>query len=94
MIATPSRLIDIAVWPVSVWMSFAQFSRHADDDYVERTSPIVAFALVFWAVVAALATAWFMNGPRVLWSVLWFFLPLIYVIGLWMYSERQSRYPH
>lgn len=113
MAAAPVRFLNAAAWPLTVWPSLSQFEKHAADDYVERTSPIVATAIAFWVCAAVLLVVAFLSGalnvlpgddagaayamaPR--WvsavsGVLWFFLPVIYVIGLWLYTARDEAYP-
>lgn len=87
-----SRLINAAMWPVTVWMSFAHFNDHAADDYVERTAPIVAVAIAFWLMTGAALALWLVNGPINVFSVLLVFLPVIYVIGLAMFSAREEKF--
>src|SRR5262249_11114023 len=61
MQAAPIRFLNAALWPVSVWTSFAHLDEHPADDYVERTSPIVATAIGFWVCAAAYAALWWLN---------------------------------
>lgn len=49
------RFADAALWPLTVWGSLSHFDEHAADDYVERTSPIVASAIAFWLGAATIA---------------------------------------
>ncbi|HYD88859.1 MAG TPA: hypothetical protein VEA80_15400 [Vitreimonas sp.] len=110
MHAAPLRFLNAAAWPLTIWPSLTRLEDHAADDYVERTSPIVATAIAFWACVAALLLVAYLGGavsvfgeadsvavvPR--WAgdvsgVLWFFLPVIYVIGLWLYTARDEAFP-
>lgn len=87
-----SRLMNTAIWPVSVWTSFAHFGEHSADDYVERTAPIGAAAIAFWIVVGAAAALWFANGPATMFYVLLFFLPVIYAIGLALFAAREEKF--
>lgn len=113
MRATPVRFLSAAAWPLTIWSSFSHFEDHATDDYVERTSPIVATAVAFWICAAVLAGVVLVSGgfnviagdgdggmalvaPR--WAgsvagVLWFFLPVIYAIGFWLYTARDEAFP-
>lgn len=113
MAAAPLRFLNAAAWPLTIWPSLMQLEKHPADDYVERTSPIVATAIAFWIGVAALVVVAYLGGglnvlpgddggatytvaPR--WvegvsSMVWFFLPLIYVIGLWLFTAREEAYP-
>jgi hypothetical protein len=59
MRATPVRLISALLWPLTIWTSLGHFEEHSADDYVERTSPIVASAIAFW--VCAIALVIFAN---------------------------------
>jgi hypothetical protein len=54
MAAAPLRFINAAAWPLTIWTSLSHFDDHPADDYVERTSPIVATALAFWLCFIAL----------------------------------------
>ncbi len=113
MRAAPVRFLNAAAWPLTIWPSLSHFGDHPADDYVERTSPIVATAIAFWICLAAIAAVVFSSAgwnvmpgddagaaftvvPR--WvggmsGVLWFFLPVIYVIGLWLYTARDEAFP-
>lgn len=110
MTAAPLRFLTAAAWPLTIWTSLSHFEEHAADDYVERTSPIVATAIAFWACVGALVVVAYFGGsidvfaddgsvsvvPR--WAgdvsgVLWFFVPVIYIVGLWLYTSREEAFP-
>ncbi len=54
MQAAPIRLANAALWPLTVWTTLGRFEDHSADDYVERTSPIVATAVAFWVCLIAL----------------------------------------
>lgn len=54
MQAASARLMNAALWPLTVWTSFSNLDAHAADDYVERTTPIVATAVGFWVCLVAL----------------------------------------
>ncbi len=54
MAAAPVRFINAAAWPLTIWTSLSHLEDHPADDYVERTSPIVATALGFWLCFIAL----------------------------------------
>lgn len=81
-----------ALWPVSVWMSFAHFPKHDADDYVEQTSPIMATAIAFWILAAWFLTILFRGGLLVDFQALLFLLPIVYGIGLLLYLGREGRY--
>lgn len=113
MAAAPVRFLGAALWPLTIWPSLTHLGEHSADDYVERTSPIVASAVAFWICAAALVFVTFISGgltvladgvdgesfamaPR--WasavsSVLWFFLPVIYIVGLWLFTSREEQFP-
>jgi hypothetical protein len=113
MAANPARFLSAALWPVTIWSSLTQLEKHSADDYVERTSPIVATAVGFWICAAALVFVAYVSGglnvladgvdgetvtmaPR--WAsavsgVLWFLLPVIYAIGLWLFTARDEAFP-
>jgi len=55
MRAAPIRLANALLWPLTIWGSLTHLDEHPTDDYVERTSPIVATAIAFWVGLAALA---------------------------------------
>lgn len=112
MRAAPVRFLNAALWPLSIWTSLTHFGEHPADDYVERTSPIVATALAFWLCVAALvvfatpsvhtlvaniggedAVAVVRRTPGAVVDVLWFFTPLLYLIGLWLFTARDEAFP-
>ena len=106
--AAPLRFLSAALWPISVWPSVAQFNRHDADDYVERTFPIIATAICFWICAAALVVfgggASFAVGdgagafetvrrtPPAVVGALWLALPVLYVIGFWLFTAREERY--
>ncbi|MBL8551723.1 MAG: hypothetical protein JNJ73_17175 [Hyphomonadaceae bacterium] len=54
----PARFLNAAFWPFTIWASLTHLEEHPADDYVERTSPIVAFALAFWICLGAIAGLW------------------------------------
>lgn len=54
MAAAPVRFINAAAWPLTIWTSLSHLEEHPADDYVERTSPIVATAVAFWLCFIAL----------------------------------------
>lgn len=54
MQAAPLRFFNAAAWPLTIWASLTHFGDHPADDYVERTSPIVATAVAFWICLVAL----------------------------------------
>lgn len=114
MAAAPLRFLSAAAWPLTIWSSLTQFGSHPADDYVERTFPIVATAVAFWACVAALLyfaltsaggagifvaggddgeTARLVRrGGMQFLDVLWFFTPVLYVIGFWLFTAREERF--
>jgi hypothetical protein len=113
MAAAPVRFLSAALWPLTIWSSLTHFEEHSADDYVERTSPIVATAIAFWVCAAALVFVTYISGglnvlndgsegdafamaPRwagALSGVLWFFLPVIYFIGFWLFTARDEAFP-
>lgn len=54
MAAAPVRFLNAAAWPLTIWTSLSHLDDHPADDYVERTSPIVATAIAFWLCFIAL----------------------------------------
>ncbi|MBL8544971.1 MAG: hypothetical protein JNL81_00820 [Hyphomonadaceae bacterium] len=54
MAAAPVRFINAAAWPLTIWTSLFHFEKHPADDYVERTTPIVATAIAFWVCAIGL----------------------------------------
>ena len=54
MRAAPLRFLSAALWPLTIWSSLTHLEEHPADDYVERTSPIVASAIAFWICLIAL----------------------------------------
>jgi hypothetical protein len=54
MRAAPLRFLSAALWPLTIWSSLTHLEEHPADDYVERTSPIVASAIAFWVCLIAL----------------------------------------
>lgn len=113
MQAAPARFLGAVLWPLTIWPSLLRFEEHGADDYVERTFPIVATAIGFWACVGLLISMLVQGGvanvslgdggsdiaaryvPR--WAggvsgVLWFFLPALYIIGLWLFAKREDLY--
>jgi hypothetical protein len=54
MAAAPLRFLNAAAWPLTIWTSLSHLGEHPADDYVERTSPIVATAVAFWVCFVAL----------------------------------------
>lgn len=111
MRAAPIRFLGAALWPLTIWASLTHLEEHPADDYVERTSPIVATAIGFWIGLIGLVgmifygkrvveivsdgevTRLWTRGPQVAIDVLWFIVPVLYVIGFWLYSMRDERYP-
>jgi hypothetical protein len=111
MKAAPLRFLSAAAWPLTIWTSLTHLEEHPADDYVERTTPIVATAIGFWLGVAILVTTTlfstrvmeidsgggvmrvFTRGPQTAADVLWFIVPVLYVVGLWLYTLRDERFP-
>ncbi len=114
MRAAPIRFLNAALWPATIWSSLTHLEEHPADDYVERTSPIVATAIAFWIAAAALVgVLWLAAGRMVTfgdgleswaarvaptWTgtiegVLWFFVPTLYLVGLWLFSAREGAFP-
>lgn len=110
MQAAPMRFVGAALWPLSIWTSLTHLEEHPADDYVERTSPIVATAIGFWICVAAIIAVVVLNGagstimgdggpihvarrPSAALGALWVILPVLYVIGFWLFTAREERYP-
>lgn len=109
MQATPLRLMNAVLWPLTIWTSLTHLEEHPADDYVERTSPIVATAVAFWICAAAVvAVQLWTSGVVVvaetgetfrrvrdsdLSGVVWFFLPVIYLVGFWLFTSRDEAYP-
>jgi hypothetical protein len=113
MRAAPIRFLNAALWPLTIWASLAHLEEHPADDYVERTSPIVASAIAFWICVGALIVlgtphviavgGLFEDGetvselvrrsPGIIVDVLWFFTPVLYVLGFWLFTTREEAFP-
>ena len=110
MAATPLRLLNAVFWPFTIWASLSHLNDHPADDYVERTSPIVATAVAFWiCAIAAVAIQLWTSGVVIVGDeagemirrarnsdmsgVLWFFLPVIYLVGFWLYTLRDEAFP-
>lgn len=113
MRAAPLRFLNAALWPLTIWASLTRLDDHPADDYVERTSPIVAAAVAFWLCVVALivlltpaattmgavvgadefVATYVRRAPEAATNVAVFFAPVLYVIGLWLFSTRDEAYP-
>jgi hypothetical protein len=111
MRAAPVRFLGAALWPLTIWASLSHLEEHPADDYVERTSPIVATAIGFWLAFGGLVAMslfgsrvveivsdgdvarFWTRGPEVAIEVLWYIVPVLYVIGLWLFAIRDERYP-
>lgn len=109
MRTAPLRLLNAVLWPLTIWTSLSRLGEHPVDDYVERTAPIVASAVAFWlcAALAVAVQAW--SGGTVvvgedgamfrliretdMTGVLWFFLPVIYLVGFWLFTARDEAFP-
>lgn len=105
-----SRFLSALLWPISVWPSLTHLAEHPDDDYVERTSPIVATAIGFWVCAALLAAL--LAGQNLTYTIftelevvhivrrqsgaaiaaLWAVTPVLYLVGLWLFTAREERY--
>lgn len=62
MAAAPVRFLGAAAWPLTIWASLTRLEEHPADNYVERTSPIVASAIAFWVCAALLGFTLSMSG--------------------------------
>lgn len=113
MQASPMRLLNTAMWPLSIWPSVFNLDKHPADNYAERTFPLLATAIGFWLCVVLLAMTLTSGGSLATfgeaesavaarlspgWTdgvsgVLWFFLPALYVIGLWLFAAREEAFP-
>lgn len=54
MQAASARFMNAVLWPLTIWTSLTHLEEHPADDYVERTTPIVATAIGFWVCTIAL----------------------------------------
>jgi len=115
MAAAPVRFLGAAAWPLTIWASLTHLEEHPADDYVERTSPIVASAIAFWLCVLLLLFTLGMSGGPIItlgdgeasetslrlaprWTdvaapVLLLFLAALYIVGFWLFSEREAQFP-
>lgn len=113
MEAAPLRFMNAAAWPLTIWTSLTHLDEHPADDYVERTTPIVATAVAFWIGAIALlilanpvvtAIGGSVDGaeavvqmvrrvPGSIVGVLWYFVPILYIIGFWLFTARQEVFP-
>ncbi|MBL8537918.1 MAG: hypothetical protein JNM59_10995 [Hyphomonadaceae bacterium] len=113
MRAAPLRFLNAAAWPLTIWTSLSHLEEHPADDYVERTSPIVATAIAFWLCLIALLVfanpvatavggmiddgaevlALVRRTPRAVVDVLMLMTPVMYVIGLWLFTAREEAFP-
>ncbi|MES1159073.1 MAG: hypothetical protein ABUL42_04180 [Terricaulis silvestris] len=60
------RLATALMWPVTIWTSLIHFDEHPADDYVQRTTPIVASAIGFWLCALGLVALAFLMQGRIL----------------------------
>ncbi len=92
-------------WPISVLPSFQHIPKHAADDYVGRTSPILGTAFAFWACVLGAIAIWLISSGIVLGNLAWrgadtalsvalFFALILYIAGFWMFANREDDYPN
>ncbi len=114
MKAAPLRFLNAALWPLTIWSSLTHLEEHPADDYVERTSPIVATAIGFWICAASLGAAIYFSAGRVVtfgegvdavvrrmtptWTgtaqdILWLITPVLYGIGFWLFTARDTAFP-
>ena len=113
MQAAPIRFVNAALWPLTIWTTLGRFEEHSADDYVERTSPIIATAVAFWACLIALVIfanpavvgvggglegeenvfEFVRRTPIVVVNVLWFFTPVLYLVGFWLFTWREEAFP-
>jgi hypothetical protein len=113
MQASPMRLLNIVLWPLTIWPSVFNLEKHPADNYAERTFPLIATAIGFWICVALLMmtltqgslAAFTGDGGDTVsarlspgWAedvsvVLWFFLPSLYIIGVWLFAKREEAFP-
>jgi hypothetical protein len=113
MQATPMRLLNIVLWPLTIWPSVFNLEKHPADNYAERTFPLIATAIGFWVCVGLLTMTLMQGGLAAFtgdggdsvaarlspgWAddvtgVLWFFLPALYIIGVWLYAARDEAFP-
>lgn len=101
----PNKWLQSVFWFISCLPSFQHIPKHAADDYVGRTSPLLGTALAFWiGAIAAIALALIANDVipgDISWrsmdtvqSVVWLFLGVIYIAGFWMFANREDDYPN
>lgn len=98
-----NKWIQAIFWPLSVLPSFQHIPKHSADDYVGRTSPLLATALAFWIVaIATIIMALILNGVLD-WNVSGIdegfgvavvFTIVIYIAGFWMFASREDVYPN
>jgi hypothetical protein len=92
-------------WPISCLPSFQHIPKHAADDYVGRTSPLLGTAFAFWicaagAIALYLIThniligdlAW--RGDDTAFSVVSLILLVLYLVGFWLFANREEDYPN
>ena len=56
--------LQTVLWPIAVWPSFLHIAKHPNDDFVERTTPIIGTAIGFWACVAGVVLAQLATASR------------------------------
>ena len=100
-----SKWFQTIFWPISCLPSFGHIPKHSADDYVGRTSPLLATAFAFWicAIVVvvlllitngiALGDLNWRGAPTIL-GVLELFLLVIYASGFYMFANREDDYPN
>ncbi len=113
MTSTPMRLLNTALWPLTIWPSVFHLEKHPADNYAERTFPLIATSIGFWICVGLLTMTLMQSGFSTFtgdsgesiaarlspgWAdgvsgVLWFFLPSLYIIGLWLFAAREEAFP-
>ena len=99
-----NKWIQSIFWFISVLPSFQHIPNHSADDYVGRTSPLLATTFGFWiALAATLVLMLISNGTLAQFS--WrgigtaltvgeVFVGVLYVAGFWQFFSREEVYPN
>jgi hypothetical protein len=99
-----NKWVQSIFWFISALPSFQHIPKHAADDYVGRTSPLLGTLFAFWIVAIGtvvlllisngVISGWYWDGIGTALNVALVFVLVLYIAGFWQFASREDVYPN
>lgn len=100
-----TKLFQSIFWFISCLPSFQHIPKHTADDYVGRTSPLLATTAAFWIAAIALIVVWGIANGMFMTNMAWrgienavdvgaLFVLVLYIAGFYQFFNRETDYPN